>query len=64
MKELNVKIVIQDENTCGEGCPFLAYSTCRLFNEELEETELPTGYVWQDDQLPTRVRYYCCRLFD
>ena len=62
--ELIVKIEIDDNvRCCGRNCPFLKGDECTLFNEELEETELPEGIVWQDGVTPTRQRYYKCASF-
>lgn len=47
MRELAVKIWIEDETTCHNGCPFLLDTKCLLFKQDLKKTKLPDGHVWQ-----------------
>jgi hypothetical protein len=63
MKKLQIYIDVQDSLTCGECCPFLKDSECTLFNVDLEETELPDGFKWNDCK-PTLQRFYKCLYFN
>jgi hypothetical protein len=60
--ELNLKVSVGDDDTCGINCPFLDITECLLFNKQLNEIILPKGYVWQDDTNPLRQRDYRCNL--
>jgi hypothetical protein len=59
--EIPIKIEVSDEdcNTCGGNCPFKIAGRCTLFNSDLGDTELPTGYEW-NDRAPTKERCYHC----
>lgn len=60
--KINVKIKIEDNNTCSRGCPFLEDSYCVLFREVLYDTILPDNRCWQDETDPTKQRAPMCLL--
>ena len=60
MKELKLKVFIEDESTCSNQCPFMEDGSCLLFSRELEDTVLEAGYVWAEDANPTKQRDYRC----
>jgi len=46
---------------CSDYCPFLNFSECLLFNENLEDKVLPEGFEYQEGVQPTKER--CNRCF-
>lgn len=63
---MNISLFVQvdDANNkdCSRHCSFLYGSDCLLFNDTLEDSKLPAGYVWQDETAPTKERCYKCLL--
>ena len=60
MKDLNIRVEIEDDETCSRSCAFLDEDDCLLFNAELRDTVLLDRYWWQDG--PTKQRHHRCML--